>query len=109
MARSIEIAVTGPRLLSGVYPLPEKPIRRSSTELTLLSSLPLLNDNGAGLAIAVATYIDDVSRHGNQNDENHPSENTKDDVKSNSDWLPKAPSLTKTLSGAFNLWDAVSF
>lgn len=67
-----------------------------------------MNDNGAGLAIAVSTYFDDIKRHGNQSDETSPSETTRDDIKINSDLFPKAPNLTKSLSSAFNLWDAVS-
>jgi Temperature dependent protein affecting M2 dsRNA replication len=77
---------------------------------TLLTptSLPLLNDNGAGLAIAVSTYFDDVNRHGKKKDENTPSQNTKEEVKTNCGWLPQVPNITKNLKNAFNLWDAVS-
>lgn len=66
-----------------------------------------MNDGGAGLAIAVSTYLDDVSRHGKKKDESPPSEDTKAEVKSNFGWLPQVPSITKNLKIAFNLWDAV--
>lgn len=76
----------------------------------MLTSLPLLSDNGAGLAIAVSTYFDDVNRQGKKKDENTPSEGTKEEVKSNFGWLPQLPipNITKNLRNAFNLWDAVS-
>jgi Temperature dependent protein affecting M2 dsRNA replication len=67
-----------------------------------------VSDNGAGLAIAVSTYFDDVSRHGKKKDESTPSEDTKEEVKSNFGWLPQVPNITKNLKMAFNLWDAVS-
>lgn len=71
-------------------------------------SLPLLNDNGAALGIAVSTYFDDVNRHGKKKDESTPSESTKGEVKSNFGWLPQVPNITKNLKNAFHLWDAVS-
>ena len=73
------------------------------------TSLPLLNDNGAGLAIAVSTYFDDVSRRCKKKDEDTPSKTTKEEVKANFGWLPQVPDITKNLKNAFNLWDAVSF
>lgn len=76
----------------------------------ILPSLPLLSDNGAGLAIAVSTYFDEVNRHSKKKDESTPSDVTKEDVKSNFGWLPQlpTPSITKNLRNAFNVWDAVS-
>jgi Temperature dependent protein affecting M2 dsRNA replication len=76
--------------------------------LLISHSLPLLNDNGAGLAIAVSTYLDDVDRHGKKKNEKTPSESTKEAVKSNFGWLPQVPSISRNLKDAFNLWDAVS-
>jgi hypothetical protein len=72
------------------------------------NSLPLLRNNGAGLAIAVSTYFDDVNRHGRKKDEKTPSESTKEKVKSNFGWLPQVPNITRNLKNAFTLWDAVS-
>lgn len=66
-----------------------------------------MNDNGAGLAIAVSTYFDDVNRHGKKKAESPPSEDTKAEVKSNFGWLPHAPNIARDLKTAFNLWDAV--
>jgi Temperature dependent protein affecting M2 dsRNA replication len=74
-----------------------------------IASLPLLSDNGAGLAIAVSTYFDEVKRHGKKKDETTPSEDTKEEVKSNCGWLPQVPNITKNLRNAFHLWDAVCF
>lgn len=76
--------------------------------LLTFTSLPLLNDSGAGLAIAVSTYFDDVNRHAKMKEESVPSERTKEDVRSNFGWLPQVPNITKPLKHAFNLWDAVS-
>ena len=76
--------------------------------LLTLASLPLLNDSGAGLAIAVSTYFDDVSRHAKMKNESVPSEKTKEEVRSNFGWLPQVLNITKPLRHAFNLWDAVS-
>ena len=78
--------------------------------MLMFTSLPLLSDNGAGLAIAVSTYFDDVNRHGKKKDESTPSEDTKEEVKSNFGWLPQlpTPSITKNFRNAFNVWDAVS-
>jgi Temperature dependent protein affecting M2 dsRNA replication len=78
------------------------------SRILIFHSLPLLNDNGAGLAIAVSTYFDDVNRHGKKKDEATPSEDTKEEVRSNFDWLPQVPNITKNLKNAFSLWDAVS-
>jgi Temperature dependent protein affecting M2 dsRNA replication len=74
----------------------------------MANSLPLLNDNGAGLAIAVSTYLDDLDRHGKKKDERTPSDSTKEAVKSNFGWLPQVPNISRNLKDAFNLWDAVS-
>ncbi len=57
----------------------------------------------------MSTYFDDVNRHGKRKDESTPSENTKEEVKSNFGYLPQVPNITKNLKKAFNLWDAVSF
>lgn len=103
MGRWIATGATGQTLLSGM-------LQGLILQDRLLTpgSLPLLDDNGAGLAIAVSTYFDDVNRHGKKKDESTPSDSTKEEVKSNFGWLPQVPNITKNLRNAFNLWDAVS-
>lgn len=89
------------------------PINRSThdrhTAFLTDISLPLLNDNGAGLAIAVSTYFDDVNRQVKKRVEETPSENTKEAVKSNFGWLPQVSNISRNLKNAFCLWDAVGF
>jgi Temperature dependent protein affecting M2 dsRNA replication len=99
---SIATEVTGQTLPSGMCS--SLPLQDSRLTFT---SLPLLNDNGAGLAIAVSTYLDEVNRHGKKKNERTPSEDTKEEVRSNFGWLPQVPNVTKNLKSAFSLWDAV--
>jgi Temperature dependent protein affecting M2 dsRNA replication len=101
--RLIAIGVTGQTLPLGMPVQPEIATRRLT-----FTSLPLLYDNGAGLAIAVSTYLDDVNWHGKKKDESTPSEGTKEEVRTNFRWLPEVPNITKNLRNGFKLWDAVS-
>jgi Temperature dependent protein affecting M2 dsRNA replication len=102
MEKLTAIGVTGQTLLSRMIWSPKM------CEPADIASLPLMNDNGAGLAIAVSTYFDDVSRHGKKKEESTPSEGTKEEVRSNFGFLPQVPNFTKNLRTAFHLWDAVS-
>jgi Temperature dependent protein affecting M2 dsRNA replication len=104
MGKLIGTGVTGP-----TWPLGTGASLTTRHHLLMSDSLPLLKDNGAGLAIAVSTYLDDVVRHGKKKHEKTPSDSTKEAVKSNFGWLPQVPSISRNLKDAFNLWDAVSF
>ena len=71
-----------------------------------MSSLPFINDNGCGLAIATRTYFDAINKDGVQ-----PTDKLKGQIKAQEDpykWFLFVSNLSKNLDNAFKLWDAVS-
>ena len=110
MEKSTETELTGRILPPGTFF--QHPFNKTVEQWTDAKdctpcSLPLMANNGAGLAIAVTTYLDDVSRQARKKNEGTPSEETKEEVRSNFGWLPRVPNVTKNLKNAFELWDAV--
>jgi hypothetical protein len=72
--------------------------------LTMIS-LPFINDNGCGLAIATRTYLDAINKDGVQ-----PTDKLKGQIKAQEDpytWFQFVPNLSRNLDNAFKLWDAV--
>jgi len=70
-----------------------------------MTSLPFINDNGCGLAIATRTYLDAINKDGVQ-----PTDKLKGQIKAQEDpytWFQFVPNLSKNLDNAFKLWDAV--
>ncbi|KAM5473767.1 hypothetical protein MferCBS49748_000731 [Microsporum ferrugineum] len=71
------------------------------TELSL--SLPFIDDNDCGLAIAVRTYLDDLP----QEPEPTPKA-VRDEVKAKGkEWFQHSHSFSENLDMSFHLWDAV--
>ena len=71
-----------------------------------MASLPFINDNGCGLAIATRTYLDAINKDGVQ-----PTDKLKGQIKAQEEpytWFQFVPNLSKNLDNAFKLWDAVS-
>jgi|SRR2546423_9884505 len=71
-----------------------------------MSSLPFINDNGCGLAIATRTYLDAINKDGVQ-----PTDKLKAQIKAQEEpykWFLFVSNLSKNLDNAFKLWDAVS-
>ncbi|KAK2879310.1 hypothetical protein FQN49_001006 [Arthroderma sp. PD_2] len=70
-------------------------------ELSL--SLPFIDDNDCGLAIAVRTYLDDLP----QEPEPTPQA-VRDEVKSKGkEWFQHSHSFSENLDTSFHLWDAI--
>jgi hypothetical protein len=70
-----------------------------------IASLPFINDNGYGLAIATRTYLDAINKDGVQ-----PTDKLKGQIKAQEEpytWFQFVPNLSKNLDNAFKLWDAV--
>jgi Temperature dependent protein affecting M2 dsRNA replication len=70
-----------------------------------ITSLPFINDNGCGLAIATRTYLDAINKDGVQ-----PTDKLKGQIKAQEEpytWFQFVPNLSKNLDNAFKLWDAV--
>jgi Temperature dependent protein affecting M2 dsRNA replication len=70
-----------------------------------IASLPFINDNGYGLAIATRTYLDAINKDGVQ-----PTDKLKSQIKAQEEpytWFQFVPNLSKNLDNAFKLWDAV--
>ena len=70
-----------------------------------IPSLPFINDNGYGLAIATRTYLDAINKDGVQ-----PTDKLKGQIKAQEEpytWFQFVPNLSKNLDNAFKLWDAV--
>jgi len=70
-----------------------------------MTSLPFINDNGCGLAIATRTYLDAINKDGVQ-----PTDKLKGQIKAQEDpytWFQFVPNLSRNLDNAFKLWDAV--
>jgi hypothetical protein len=70
-----------------------------------IASLPFINDNGYGLAVATRTYLDAINKDGVQ-----PTDKLKGQIKAQEEpytWFRFVPSLSKNLDNAFKLWDAV--
>jgi hypothetical protein len=79
---------------------------RKALTLTINHSLPFINDNGCGLAIATRTYLDAINKDGVQ-----PTEKLKGQIKAQEDpytWFQFVSNLSKNLDNGFKLWDAVS-
>ena len=70
-----------------------------------ITSLPFINDNGCGLAIATRTYLNAINKDGVQ-----PTDKLKGQIKAQEDpynWFQFVSNLSKNLDNAFKLWDAV--
>ena len=71
-----------------------------------MNSLPFMNDNGCGLAVATRTYLDAINK-----DEVQPTDKLKGQIKAQETpyfWFEHVSNLSKNLDNAFKLWDAVS-
>ena len=71
----------------------------------MTNSLPFINDNGCGLAVATRTYFDAINKDGDQ-----PTEKLKGQIKAQEEpytWFQFVNSLSRNLDNAFKLWDAV--
>jgi hypothetical protein len=70
-----------------------------------MTSLPFINDNGCGLAIATCTYLNAINKDGVL-----PTDKLKSQIKAQEDpytWFQFVSNLSKNLDNAFKLWDAV--
>ena len=68
-------------------------------------SLPFINDNGSGLAIATRTYLDELNKSGDP-----PSDKLKAEFKGQVEpymWFSNVSNMSKNLDNAWKLWDAV--
>jgi hypothetical protein len=66
-----------------------------------MNSLPFINDNGCGLAIATRTYLDAINKDGAQ-----PTDKLKGQIKAQEDqytWFQFVSNLSKNLDNAFKL------
>src|SRR5271170_1962361 len=69
-----------------------------------IASLPFINDNGYGLAIATRTYLNAINKDGVQ-----LTDKLKGQIKAQEDpytWFLFVSNLSKNLDNAFKLWDA---
>ena len=95
------------RDLNDYHELATRSVKQQSTcyRTLTITSLPFINDNGCGLAIATRTYLDAINKDGVQ-----PTDKLKGQIKAQEDpytWFQFVPNLSKNLDNAFKLWDAV--
>ncbi|KAK2744408.1 hypothetical protein FQN57_004305 [Myotisia sp. PD_48] len=79
-------------------------VNRARDDYTeLFQSLPFIDDNDCGLAIAVRTYLDDLPHQPEQ-----VTQALRDEVKTRGkQWFQHSQSFSDNLHMAFHIWDAV--
>ena len=90
------------------HELATRSVKQQSTKcypMLTITSLPFINDNGCGLAIATRTYLDAINKDGVQ-----PTDTLKGQIKAQEQpyvWFQFVNNLSRNLDNAFKLWDAV--